>query len=409
MLDPNDKLQHIFRISAELASVNDLDVLLEKILGIARQLLNADAGSIYVVEGKDLKFSYAQNDTLSKQLPPGKKLIYTTFSLPINNDTISGYVANTGKSLNIPDVYHLPSSVPYRFGKQYDEMTKYRTTSVLTVPLKTTMGKIVGVLQLINAKRPDGQVVPFSKDDELLATHFANSAAVAMERAQMTRAIILRMISMAELRDPSETGAHVNRVAGYAVEIYEQWAHTKKVPQQEVDRKRDVLRMAAMLHDVGKVAISDTILKKPGRFTPEEYEIMKTHSHYGRRLFINPSSEFDEIAADIALSHHENWDGSGYPGHIDMETGKPLPDREGPGGKPLGKKGEEIPVFARVVAVADVYDALVSKRCYKEARPEAEAIAIIDGDSGKKFDPDMVKAFHVALDMIRAIMARYSH
>ena len=170
---------------------------------------------------------------------------------------------------------------------------------------------------------------------------------------------------MAELRDPKETGPHVNRVASYAIEIYEKWAHKRNVPKEEVNKIRDVLRMAAMLHDVGKVAITDMILKKPGALTKKEREIMQGHTHLGARLFADKQSAFDEIASQAALRHHENWDGTGYPGNVDVRTGKPLAADEK--GNPVPFKGEEIPLYGRIVAIADVFDALLSKRTYKEA------------------------------------------
>ena len=153
---------------------------------------------------------------------------------------------------------------PYHFDKEFDDTTQYSTRSVLTIPLVSSKGDLLGILQIINAQDGNRQVVPFTISDEKIMTHFASIAAVALARAQMTRAILLRMMKMAEMRDPKETGAHVNRVGGYAVEIYENWAHRHNVSPTEIDKNRDILRMAAMLHDVGKVAISDLILKKPG-------------------------------------------------------------------------------------------------------------------------------------------------
>src|SRR6185369_1478444 len=172
-----------------------------------------------------------------------------------------------------------------------------------------------------------------------------NSAANAVERAKLTRGIIHRMNKMAELRDPKETGSHVNRVASYSVAIYEAWANKKGLPMTEIDRNRDLLRLAAMLHDVGKVAISDVILKKPGRFTPEEYEIMKQHTLFGAQLFGEMYSDIDAVAMDVTLNHHERWDGNGYPGHLDPLTGITLPGYEDADGRARGKKGEEIPLF----------------------------------------------------------------
>jgi HD-GYP domain-containing protein (c-di-GMP phosphodiesterase class II) len=210
---------------------------------------------------------------------------------------------------------------------------------------------------------------------------------------------------MAELRDPRETGPHVNRVAGYAVEIYDAWARKKGVPAAEAERNRDTLRMAAILHDVGKVAISDQILKKPGRFTPEEFAIMSTHTYLGARLFLDKQSEFDDMAAEVALMHHENWDGTGYPGRIDIMSGRPLGVDDG--GKATGRKGEEISVFGRIVAIADVYDALRSARVYKQAWNEEDVLAEIRKLSGTKFDPEIVDVFFEVLPAILQTAKRY--
>jgi HD-GYP domain-containing protein (c-di-GMP phosphodiesterase class II) len=217
----------------------------------------------------------------------------------------------------------------------------------------------------------------------------------------MTREMILRMNKMAEMRDPKETGPHVNRVAAYSVILYEAWALKKGVPPEDMDKNRDVLRMAAMLHDVGKVAISDMILKKPGRFTPDEYQIMKLHTLYGANLFSDIYSDFDESAAVVALNHHERWDGKGYPGYIDPITQQPLPEYTTADGASRGKEGEEIPLFGRIVALADVYDALSSRRCYKEAWDENSVITTIAEEAGKQFDPELVEVFLECVDSFR--------
>ncbi|MBI5484068.1 MAG: HD domain-containing protein [Deltaproteobacteria bacterium] len=403
----DDKLRKIIDLGFEISQIKDIDLLLEKVLSEAREFTNCDAGSIYVREGDNLKFSYAQNDTMQKQLPPGRKLPYSTFTVPINNNSIAGYVASNGSILNIADVYEVGDSFPFSFNRSYDDLTGYRTSSMLTIPLKNFRDDIIGVLQLINAKDNKGNVRPFVHDDEDLIIYFANNAATAIERAKMTREIILRMNKMAELRDPKETGPHVNRVAAYSVALYEAWAIKKGLPQDEIDKNRDVLRMSAMLHDVGKVAISDMILKKPGRFTPEEFQVMKLHTLFGANLFADIYSDFDESAAIVAINHHERWDGKGYPGYIDSHTQQPLPGYETETGGARGKQGEEIPLFGRIVALADVYDALSCRRCYKEAWDESEVLQNIREESGKQFDPELVEVFLECVDTFRQIEKLY--
>jgi HD-GYP domain-containing protein (c-di-GMP phosphodiesterase class II) len=407
MMNEREKLDLITQISLDINEVKDIDLLLERILTNVRRFFNADAGSIYLRDKDNLRFSYSQNYSQQQKLPPGKKLIYNTFSIPINNMSIAGYVAKNRKTVNLPDVYEMDDSVPYIFDSQFDIISDYKTCSVLAVPIFNQRNDVLGVMQVINAQGDNNDIIPFSPSDEPLIMHFANSAGLAIERAQMTRNIILRMISMAELRDPKETAAHVNRVGAFSVEIYEEWARKKKIPIEEVEHQKDVLRMAAMLHDVGKVAISDLILKKPARLTIDEFEIMKSHTYLGARLFKNIQSDFDEIALQVALNHHEKWDGTGYPGHMNPETEEPLPGFKGENGAFIPKKEEEIPLFGRIVAIADVYDALCSRRSYKEPWDENRILDEIQQSSGRHFDPDIVDAFFACLDVLKSITKRY--
>ncbi|MBU1167932.1 MAG: HD domain-containing protein [Proteobacteria bacterium] len=409
MLNDNEKLKSLTRLGIELNQIHDLDILMEHILSRARDFVGANAGSIYIKEGNELEFSYTQNDTLQSRMPPGRKLIYSIFTIPINETSMAGYVAETGQHLNVPDVYAMKDSLPYKFNKIFDVASDYRTKSVLTMPLKNAREKVIGILQIINAQDDMGRIRAFTKTDEDIMLHFASIAVVALERAQMTRAILLRMIRMAELRDPKETGAHVNRVAGYSVEIYERWARKNGVSSDEIDRNRDSLRMAAMLHDVGKVAISDLILKKPGRFEPEEFEIMKTHTVHGARLFGVGGSDYEDAARLVAFSHHERWDGKGYPGHVDIMTGQPMEGHILENGQARGKKGDEIPFFGRIVALADVYDALCSARVYKDAWKESDVLDLIEKESGAQFDPEVVEIFFEAQDVIKSIQERYAN
>ncbi len=407
MNSDKEKLERILKVGLEISNVKDLDILLERILTEARALANADAGSIYIKDGDQLKFSYTQNETQRSLLGPGKKLPYSTFSIPINNRSIAGYVAFTGEILNIPDVYNVTGGVPYAFDAKYDQLTHYRTGSLLTVPLSDNRGEVIGVLQIINAQSDDGKIVPFKDEDVPLFVHFACNAAIALERAKMTRTTILRMIKMAEMRDPYETGPHANRVASYAQEIFETWAFKKAMPQKEIDTLKDILKVAAILHYVGKIAVYDTILKKPGKLNDDEFETMKGHTYIGARLFVDGNSELDQAAASVALNHHEKWDGSGYPGHVDPISGAPImANGKGRGG---GKIGNEIPVFGRIVAIADVYDALCSPRSYKKAWGQEQVLEEMNKQSGRHFDPEMMDAFMDTLDEIGEVAKRYPY
>ena len=407
MMNEREKIDLIAQISLDINEVKDLDLLLERILTNARKFCNADAGSIYLKENSELKFSNTQNDTLQKRLEPGKKLIYNTYSIPISNRSIAGYVANNDKTVNIPDVYDMGSTVPYSFDSSFDQLSDYQSRSMLAIPMINQHNDVIGVMQLINARDDNGKIISFSKSDEPLIGHFATSAALALERAQMTRNIILRMISMSELRDPRETGSHVNRVAAYSAELYEDWAKRKNIPTRELEKQKDFLRMASMLHDVGKVAISDLILKKPARLTINEFEIMKSHTFMGARLFQNIQSDFDELAAEVALNHHEKWDGTGYPGHIDPISEQPIKGFIGKDGAPRPKREDEIPLFGRIVALADVYDALCSRRCYKEPWREDQIFEEIHCSSGTHFDPEICESFFRCRDVIKSIRQRY--
>ncbi|MDR3123046.1 MAG: HD domain-containing protein [Treponema sp.] len=405
--------ESILRIDSELNQIQDLDILLERILKEAREVVHADAGSIYVKETEAvggesidrLVIKYAQNDTQQQKLPPGQKLFYSKISLPINKSTISGYCALTGQLVNVPDVYNISEDAPYSFSPTLDKLSNYKTISTLAIPLSTAAGSLLGVIQIINAQDRNGNTIPFSQNDEFLLTHFAATVTVALQRAYVTRSMILRMIRMSEFRDPKETGPHVNRVAGYAVEIYEGWARRHEVPGAQREKFRDILKVSSMLHDVGKVAISDMILKKPGRFTDEEYLVMKHHTIYGARLFEDLHSELDMVSRDIALTHHENWNGSGYPGWVDPVTEKTI--KADSQGNPRGKKEEEIPFAGRIVALADVYDALCSRRVYKDPWTEDQVLSEIQSLRETKFDPELTDIFFETLPNIQQVQSLY--
>ncbi|WP_318664559.1 GAF and HD-GYP domain-containing protein [Treponema sp.] len=401
-----EKLQKIIESEKLLGEIQDVDVLLERILTEARAIVHADAGSIYVVDGNNLKIKYAQNDSRLKELAPGEKLPYTFFSFPINEKSISGYVAYSNEPLNIPDAYEIPEDKPYKFNQTTDRTTDYRTKSIYTIPLKTPAGKLLGILQIINAQNDEGEVIAFDEDAELFITHFAQNAIKALENAYLTSNMVRRMLKMAEFRDPKETYPHVERVSSFSLEIYDRWAFNHNVPDSQSHKFRDTLKIAAKFHDVGKVGISDVILKKQfPRFTDEERAIMQGHTCIGANLFEPPESFLDEMCRDVALFHHERWDGgeTAYPGATDFRNfviGAPIePARH--------LSGNEIPLCARIVAVADVFDALSHKRCYKEAWKIDDAFSEIQADAGRHFDPEVVLAFMQVRDRISAIQLAF--
>ncbi len=394
--DPNQLLQ----IVEEIYHIKDLDTLLEKVLFEARKFVSAEAGTLYLAAGRYLYFSYVQNEALFREDRPRDKYIYSNKKLPIDKNSLAGYVASTGDSLLIDDVYDISSNVSYQFNPDFDRKTSYKTQSILVVPLTTTDHLILGVLQLINAKNEDLQVIPFSMQDRLYITEFARNAANAIERAKLSREMVLRMVELAELRDPYETSQHAKRVGAYSVELYEAWALRHRVADRRIKHTKEVLRNAAILHDVGKIALSDVILKKPGGLGRDEITQMKAHTIHGARLFKYTHSPWDRMASEVALNHHERWDGRGYPGRINNIFAKEI--QFGP-----GKREREIPLAARIVALADVYDALISKRSYKNGWKEEQAIRYIRAQSGRQFDPELVELFLRIYDVIRAIRRRY--
>jgi putative two-component system response regulator len=203
---------------------------------------------------------------------------------------------------------------------------------------------------------------------------------------------ILAMASLAETRD-NETGNHIRRTQHYVQALARRLSSHPRFSAFLTVANIKLLFKSAPLHDIGKVGIPDRILLKPGKLTPEEFEIMKTHTTLGRDAIAHAEQQlgvevgFLTIAKEIAYSHQEKWDGSGYP---------------------EGLQGEQIPVSARLMAVADVYDALISRRVYKEPMPHEEAVDIIRQTAGRHFDPDVVAAFLEIHETFRAIAVAYA-
>ncbi|MCI5131884.1 MAG: HD domain-containing protein [Candidatus Electrothrix sp. EH2] len=267
------------------------------------------------------------------------------------------------------------------------------------IPVDQGVFLVMGGITLINAQDAQGRVTTFSEQSRMWVRIFSNNAAAIIERSMLNHELLLRMVKMAELHDPEETGAHVQRVSAYSVEIYKRWAEKRQVPSTEIFKYCDLLSRAALLHDAGKVGIPDAILKKPGRLTSEEYDLIKEHTVSGAALFTNISSELDQMTHDIILHHHEKWNGEGYPGGLVQEGEEKIR-------KPLA--GEEIPFAARIVSLADVFDALSSKRCYKAPWDNKKIYSEIRKESGRSFDPDLVDAFFEVTDILQAIRRKFT-
>jgi len=224
--------------------------------------------------------------------------------------------------------------------------------------------------------------------NELLETEVDKRTRKIQDAQDVTIEILA---SLAETRD-NETGNHVRRTQHYVRALARRLQHHPAFAAHLDDDQIDTLFKFAPLHDIGKVGIPDSILLKPGKLDPDEFEIMKTHTTIGLSAIENAEKrlgvpvEFLACAKEIALSHHEKWDGSGYPNKL---------------------AGDAIPISARLMAVADVYDALTSRRVYKDAMPHDQAIAMIVEGSGKHFDPEIVAAFLQISDSFNEIAGRY--
>jgi len=387
-----DRLHSIAEVGSELSRIQDLDVLLERILSETGRFAGDSEGAILIRQGDALSLAHRLSGGRASAVP-GEPRVATSI------DGASGRAAMTGDPVHA----EVDAGSAPREGRIADlrvegfEATPIR--SVLALPLRTATAEVLGVLLLVNAAGG------FPDADRAILVHFASLATVALERASLVRSMILRMIGMAELRDPTETGAHVQRVAGTSMILFEEWARRHRLDPAETERRRDLLRIAAMLHDVGKVGIPDAILKKPGKLDDDEYALMQRHTVIGARLFAGLRTEFDAAAREVALCHHERWDGGGYPG-----AGEPEVLADAPLAAPVrsGRRGEEIPLFARIVGLADVFDALSSRRSYKEAWPESKVLEVIRQESGRHFDPELVEILLDRIDEVRAVRERFS-
>ena len=382
--------------------------MMSKILLKSRRITGAEAGSIFTAKRRGqhrwLEAASLQNDVV--EIKPAD------FAISVNTVSIASYVAETGETLIIDDLYNIPPSVPYSFNPSFDRLYDYRSRTMLCFPLTTYDGIVVGVVQLINRRRPGlNEPARFTPAQKELILPFNHIVGSAIERALMFERIVdknaklrarnrtldAQRAQIAALQNETEDAFKLTiNLLARAAEIHDEDTANHILRTNEYsnvlarrlgmpDDFCDEIRYSAQLHDVGKMSVNTALLKKPGALEPHEREEIIRHSDYGYQILCH--SDRLQMAAEIAQSHHEQWGGGGYPN---------------------GLVGEDIPMAARIVALADVYDALRARRSYKPAFSHARAHDIIlNGDERldpeAHFDPRLLAIFaehHAELDTV---------
>lgn len=359
----DDDVDLVDSLILRLSLARGLDEIMAVVRSHVRSLIGADGITFVLREGD--KCHYADEDAITP-LWKGQRFPAEA--------CISGWAMSRREVVVIEDIY-ADDRIPH---------AAYRPTfvkSLAMVPVR--MEDPVAAIGAYWARHH----VPTPRQLNSLQ-RIANSASVAMtnvslfealiasreEAIRAKDAIIFAMASLAEVRD-NETGNHIHRTQHYVQTLAK--AAQPFFPDQLDDGLVEVIFKSAPLHDIGKVGVPDKILLKPGKLDAEEYEVMKTHAELGRRAIAAAeqklgASTFLSLAKEIAYSHHEKWDGSGYPQQL---------------------AGTDIPLSGRLMAIADVYDALVSKRVYKQAMSHGDAVDLIRGERGRHFDPTLVDVF----------------
>ncbi len=356
------RLSTLLKFGQKAATITNLDELLIILVDEAKTVLEADRATVFLVDKKE--------NILWSKVAIGTE----TIRIPLDKG-IAGSVVSTGRLLNIKEVYEDP-----RFNPEVDRKTGYRTRSILAAPLRNTKNKVIGVFQVLNRKGS----ASFDSQDEEVLTLLADQAASVVENAQLYQEIrktsyetIIRLAGAAEYKD-HDTKAHLWRVAQYSGILAENMGFSSEWVEN--------LKMASPMHDIGKIGVPDAIINKPGKLSPEEWDEMKKHPTYGMEILKDSENELMQMSASVAWNHHERWDGKGYP---------------------RGIQGEAIPLEARIVSLADVFDALTTKRSYKPAFALDETIAIIESESGKQFDPKVVDAFRQSIGKITVVWQQH--
>ena len=343
-----NKLKILMDYSAKINNEKSIDNILILLADLVKKLLEADRCSIFLYDkNKNTLWTVVAHGVEKIEIPSDKG--------------IAGYVFSTGQELIIDDAYK-----DSRFDKEVDKATGYRTKTILAVPLKSSKGNIIGVFQAINKLTED----KFNKEDLELLRHVALYASSAIETKDLYlklkkahEDVVYRLSHATKFKDP-ETQNHIIRVGLYC------GIFAKDLGWD--DEEIEIIQLAAPMHDIGKVGIPDRVLLKPGKLDEEEWEIMKKHTIYGYEILKGGDSELLKVASLVALEHHEKWDGTGYP---------------------YKKKGKEISIYGRMTSLADVFDALTSKRPYKDAWSIDRTVEYIKDNREKQFDPELVDIF----------------
>jgi HD-GYP domain-containing protein (c-di-GMP phosphodiesterase class II) len=361
-------LKVIFEYAAKIANERNLDNVLMLMADMGKEIVVSDRCTVWLVDGDMIRTRVAHGVPELK-IPYGAGLV--------------GHAIAEGKPIFIDDAY---TNLEYKGvlengALKTDQHTGYRTKALMVIPFRNNEGEIMGAYQAVNKMTEDGVFSHRDLDNLTLAASYSGksieSAMLAQEIEETQKEIIFTMGEIGESRS-KETGNHVKRVAEYSYLI----ALGLGISHEEAE----LLKMASPMHDIGKVAIPDSVLKKPGKLTDEEFDIMKTHTVIGYNLLKNSRRTLLRTAATVAYEHHEKWNGRGYP---------------------QGLKGEDIHIYGRITAIADVFDALGSDRVYKKAWELDRILNLFKEERGQHFDPKVVDAFMEKLPDILKVRDAY--
>jgi HD-GYP domain-containing protein (c-di-GMP phosphodiesterase class II) len=357
-------LSIIFDYAAKIANEKKLGNLLTLMADMGRDMVVSDRCTVWLID--------SHKNELFTTVAHGVKEL----RIPMNTGLV-GHAIHTGQPIFIEDAYK-----DDRFNQDVDKKTGYRTKAIMVVPFRNNDGEIMGAYQAIN-KMTESAI--FSHKDLEYLTLAASYSGKSLESVilqneieETQKEIIFTMGEIGESRS-KETGNHVRRVAEYSYVL----ALGLGLSAEDAE----LLKMASPMHDIGKVAIPDAVLKKPGKLTDEEFDIMKSHTNIGYNLLKNSKRNILKTAAIVASQHHEKWNGRGYPN---------------------GLKDEEIHIFGRITAIADVFDALASDRVYKKAWELDRILNLFKEERGHHFDPKVVDVFMSYLPDILRIRDEYS-